>query len=66
MKNFEVPVIYRSPLISAIKRKRKEEDRMKKDFTPTLLDFGFVTVLKMRLRLPLEQSRKIRVREFFY
>jgi len=40
MKNFEVPVIYRSPLISAIKRKRKEEDRMKKDFTPTLLDFG--------------------------
>jgi len=40
MKNFEVPVIYRSPLISAIKRKRKEEDRMKKDFKPTLLDFG--------------------------
>jgi len=40
MKNFEVPIIYRSPLISAIKRKRKEMDRMKKDFTPTLLDFG--------------------------
>jgi len=40
MKNFEVPIIYRSPLISAIKRKRKEIDRMKKDFTPTLLDFG--------------------------
>jgi 4-hydroxy-3-methylbut-2-enyl diphosphate reductase len=40
MKSFDVPVIYRSPLISAIKQKRKLEDRMKKDFTPTLLDFG--------------------------
>ena len=40
MKSFEVPIIYRSPLISAIKKKRKETDKMKKDFTPTLLDFG--------------------------
>lgn len=40
MKSFDVPVVYRSPLISAIKKKRKEEDRMKKDFTPTLLHFG--------------------------
>lgn len=40
MKTFDVPVAYRSPLISAIKKKRKEEDRMKKDFSPTLLDFG--------------------------
>jgi len=40
MKNFDVPIIYRSPLITAIKKKRKEEDKMKKDFTPTLLDFG--------------------------
>ncbi|HET7899028.1 MAG TPA: 4-hydroxy-3-methylbut-2-enyl diphosphate reductase, partial [Flavisolibacter sp.] len=40
MKSFDVPLVYRSPLISAIKKKRKEEDRMKKDFTPTLLDFG--------------------------
>jgi 4-hydroxy-3-methylbut-2-enyl diphosphate reductase len=40
MKSFDVPVVYRSPLISAIKKKRKEADRMKKDFTPTLLDFG--------------------------
>lgn len=40
MKHFEVPIIYRSPLISAIKKKRKEWDKMKKDFTPTLLDFG--------------------------
>ncbi|MBD0287898.1 MAG: 4-hydroxy-3-methylbut-2-enyl diphosphate reductase, partial [Flavisolibacter sp.] len=40
MKTFDVPIIYRSPLISAIKRKRKQDDRMKRDFSPTLLDFG--------------------------
>ncbi|MCW3073015.1 MAG: 4-hydroxy-3-methylbut-2-enyl diphosphate reductase [Flaviaesturariibacter sp.] len=40
MKTFDVPLVYRSPLISAIKKSRKEADRMKKDFTPTLLDFG--------------------------
>jgi 4-hydroxy-3-methylbut-2-en-1-yl diphosphate reductase len=40
MKSFDVPVGYRSKLISAIKKKRKEQDRMKKDFSPTLLDFG--------------------------
>jgi len=40
MKKFEVPIIYRSPLIAAIKHKRKEQDKMKKDFTPTLLDYG--------------------------
>lgn len=40
MKSFNVPVTYRSELISAIKQKRKGEDKMKKDFSPTLLDFG--------------------------
>ncbi|HKO81260.1 MAG TPA: 4-hydroxy-3-methylbut-2-enyl diphosphate reductase [Chitinophagaceae bacterium] len=40
MKSFDVPIIYRSPLITAIKKKRKELDKMKKDFSPTLLDFG--------------------------
>ena len=40
MKKFEVPNIYRSDLISAIKAKRKEEDKLKKDFSPTLLDLG--------------------------
>ena len=40
MKSFDVPIIYRSPLISAIKQKRKAMDKMKKDFSPTLLDFG--------------------------
>lgn len=40
MKTFDVPSIYRSSLISAIKKTRKEADRMKRDFTPTLLNFG--------------------------
>lgn len=40
MKKFDVPIIYRSPLIAAIKDKRREQDKMKKDFTPTLLDYG--------------------------
>src|SRR5688500_5345684 len=48
MKSFDVPIIYRSPLISAIKKKRKELDRMKKDFSPTLLDFGPVRIYLAR------------------
>jgi 4-hydroxy-3-methylbut-2-enyl diphosphate reductase len=48
MKNFEVPIIYRSPLISAIKKRRKEADKMKKDFTPTLLDFGPLQIFLAR------------------
>ncbi|MBB1282819.1 4-hydroxy-3-methylbut-2-enyl diphosphate reductase [Flavisolibacter sp. BT320] len=48
MKSFDVPVMYRSPLISAIKKARKEADRMKKDFSPTLLDFGPLKVYLAR------------------
>ena len=44
MKSFEVPIIYRSPLITAVKKKRKDQDKMKKDFTPTLLDAGPVRI----------------------
>ena len=40
MKQFTIPFTYRSPLINAIKEIRKQNDKMKKDFTPTLLDFG--------------------------
>ena len=48
MKNFEVPTGYRSSLITAIKQKRKAEDKLKKDFTPTELDFGKVKVYLAR------------------
>jgi 4-hydroxy-3-methylbut-2-enyl diphosphate reductase len=40
MKQFDVPNIYRSKLISGVKARRKHEDKLKKDFTPTLLDLG--------------------------
>lgn len=40
MKNFNIPNIYRSSFITQIKNVRKDSDPRKKDFTPTLLDFG--------------------------
>ena len=48
MKSFDVPIIYRSPLIAAIKKKRKDLDRMKKDYSPTLLDFGSLKIYLAR------------------
>jgi 4-hydroxy-3-methylbut-2-enyl diphosphate reductase len=48
MKTFEIPIIYKSPLISAIKNKRKQQDKMKKDFTPTLLDLGDLQIYLAR------------------
>ena len=42
MKNFEIPEFYRSPIISKVKAKRKLEDPRKKDFSPSVLDFGTV------------------------
>lgn len=40
MKQFDVPHIYKSNLLSGIKERRKLEDKLKKDYTPTLLEFG--------------------------
>ena len=40
MKNFNIPDFYKSPVISKVKEIRKINDPRKKDFTPTLLDFG--------------------------
>ncbi|MEO5997514.1 MAG: 4-hydroxy-3-methylbut-2-enyl diphosphate reductase [Chitinophagaceae bacterium] len=48
MKTFNIPIIYRSPLINAIKNKRKQEDKLKKDYTPTLLDFGSLHIYLAR------------------
>lgn len=48
MKSFNVPVHYRSPLISAIKQKRKVADKMKRDFAPTVLGFGSLQVILAR------------------
>ena len=48
MKTFNVPIIYRSPLITAIKNRRKQQDKMKKDFSPTLLDLGALHIYLAR------------------
>jgi len=48
MKTFNVPIIYRSPLITAIKSKRRQQDKMKKDFTPELLDLGDLQIYLAR------------------
>lgn len=48
MKKFEIPQFYRSSIISKIKEARKNWDPRKKDFTPTVLDFGPVRFLIAR------------------
>lgn len=48
MKSFDVPVQYRSPLISRIKAQRKAADKLKKDFTPTVLEIGSLHVILAR------------------
>ena len=39
-KQFQIPEIYQSPIIRWVKEATKITDPMKKDLTPTLLDFG--------------------------
>jgi 4-hydroxy-3-methylbut-2-enyl diphosphate reductase len=48
MKNFDIPDKYKSSIISRIKQSRKLEDPRKKDFSPTVIDFGEVTFLVAR------------------
>lgn len=42
MKTFNIPSFYRSPLIGKIKELRKASDPRKKDFSPTVINFGAV------------------------
>src|SRR5258706_8654145 len=48
MKNFDIPIYYRSPVISIVKNARKITDPRKKDYTPSVLDFGPVKFLIAR------------------
>ena len=48
MKSFQIPDNFRSSLIGRVKEWRRQQDKMKKDFTPTRLDFGPVQVLLAR------------------
>lgn len=42
MKKFDIPSYYRSPIIGKIKEIRQKTDPRKKDFSPTVLDYGSV------------------------
>lgn len=48
MKSFNIPGFYKSGIISTLKERRRETDPRKKDFSPTPLDFGPVTILIAR------------------
>ncbi len=48
MKKFEIPAFYRSPIISKVKALRNTQDPRKKDFTPTILQFGKIEFLIAR------------------
>ncbi|WP_439506312.1 4-hydroxy-3-methylbut-2-enyl diphosphate reductase [Sediminibacterium sp.] len=48
MKQFTIPNIYRSNLISEIKESRRAADKLKKDFSPTLLNLGPVQIYLAR------------------
>ncbi len=48
MKQFDIPHAYRSSYIGQIKELRKQQDPRKKDYRPTLLDFGPLHVLIAR------------------
>jgi 4-hydroxy-3-methylbut-2-enyl diphosphate reductase len=48
MKSFHIPELYKSSIIGGIKENRRLQDKLKKDFTPTVLDFGAVKFLISR------------------
>ena len=48
MKKFDIPIYFRSPVISVVKNARKQQDPRKKDYTPSELDFGPVKFLIAR------------------
>ncbi len=48
MKKFDIPIYYRSPIISKVKAKRKLEDPRKKDFSPSLVQLGNIDFIISR------------------
>ncbi len=48
MRTFDVPKYFRSRLISSVKAYRKAQDPLKKDFSPTVLDFGPIQIVLAR------------------
>src|SRR5512135_3672578 len=48
MKKFDIPLYFRSHVISVVKNSRKLSDPRKKDYSPSVLDFGPVQFLIAR------------------
>jgi 4-hydroxy-3-methylbut-2-en-1-yl diphosphate reductase len=48
MKSFNIPELYKSQVISKIKENRRVKDRLKKDFSPSILKFGSLEILISR------------------
>jgi 4-hydroxy-3-methylbut-2-en-1-yl diphosphate reductase len=48
MKTFHIPDYYRSKIITPMKEFRRRNDKLKRDFSPTVLDFGVVKFLIAR------------------
>jgi 4-hydroxy-3-methylbut-2-en-1-yl diphosphate reductase len=48
MKSFHIPDLYKSSIIGGIKEARRVQDKLKKDFTPTVLDYRTVKFLISR------------------
>jgi 4-hydroxy-3-methylbut-2-enyl diphosphate reductase len=48
MKKFDIPFYYKSPVISIVKNYRKLQDPRKRDYSPSILDFGPVRFLIAR------------------
>ncbi len=39
-RQFDIPIFYKSPIISRVKKARQAQDRLKRDLSPAMLDFG--------------------------
>ncbi len=48
MKSFSIPTLFKSEIIGQIKEKRRINDKLKKDFSPSLIDFGSLKVFLSR------------------
>jgi 4-hydroxy-3-methylbut-2-en-1-yl diphosphate reductase len=48
MKKFDIPIYFRSPVISVVKNSRKLHDPRKNDYSPSELDFGPIKFLIAR------------------
>jgi 4-hydroxy-3-methylbut-2-en-1-yl diphosphate reductase len=48
MKSFDIPSVYKSDFISQLKEKRRLKDKLKKDFSPTILNFEHLQLIIAR------------------